>query len=229
MAQRAPGVDVRDHVQAAVRWVRATAAEYGVDPQRLAALGESAGGHLAAMLATLGEGDLASGARIRAAVAWSGPMDLAALAVSRGRGWWSRLLPCGPDTCAGRWAQASPTTHVDGSDAPLLLVNSTAELVPLVQAEAMSGRLRAAGVEQRLDVLPGARHALDYRADAWPATLDFLARHLDAPPAAAGTGTVRRTGARSDSGSARAWWVPGLVGGLGGAAVVTLLARRGRR
>jgi len=155
-----------DDLVAAVRWVRANGGAYGVDPARIGALGESAGGHLAALLGTLGDGDLSSGARIRVGVAWSGPMDLAALARSRGEGWSSRLLACTPDGCPDRWAQASPPTHVDASDAPFLLVNSTDELVPLTQAETMAGRLRAAGVDQRLDVLPGTRHALDYRAAA---------------------------------------------------------------
>ena len=175
-----------DDVRAAVRWVRDNASTYGVDPARVGALGESAGGHLAALLGTSGDGDLGAGARIRVGVAWSGPMDLSALARSRGPGWSSRLLPCSPGDCPDRWAEASPTTHVDGSDAPLLLVNSTAELVPLAQAETMAGRLRAAGVDHRLDVLPGNRHALDYRSDAWPATVEFLARYLE--PEATGPG-----------------------------------------
>jgi len=183
-----------DDVVAAVRWVRANAAAYGVDPARIGALGESAGGHLAAMLGTLGDGDLGTGARIRVGVAWSGPMDLAALARSRGEGWSSRLLACTPGVCADRWAQSSPLTHVDRTDAPLLLLNSTDELVPLTQAESMSGRLRAAGVDQRLDLLPGTRHALDYRADAWPATVEFLALYLDTPPTADGGGDADGSG-----------------------------------
>ena len=47
-----------DDVQAAVRWVRGHADDYGVDPARIGALGASAGGHLVAMLATLGQGPL---------------------------------------------------------------------------------------------------------------------------------------------------------------------------
>lgn len=170
-----------DDVQAAVRWVRAHAGEYRVDPRRIAALGESAGGHLAAMLATLGSGGLDRDARIRVGAAWSPPVDLSALARSRGDEWAGRLMGCTLATCPDRLAEASPVTHVDETDAPLYLVNSTDELVPLSQSQAMAARLRAAGVGHRLDVLPGTRHALDFRQDAWAPTVAFFERHLVAP------------------------------------------------
>lgn len=167
-----------EDVQAAVRWVRSHAGEYRVDPDRIGALGESAGGHLTAMLATLGNGARHADARITVGAAWSPPVDLSALARSRGDEWASRLMGCTLATCPDRLAQASPVTHVDRSDAPLYLVNSTDELVPLSQAQSMAARLKGAGVDHRLDVFPGNRHALDFRADAWAPTLAFLERHL---------------------------------------------------
>ena len=182
-----------DDVQAAVRWVRDHAGEYGVDPRRIAAVGESAGGHLTAMLATLGRGPLDEGARVVVGAAWSPPVDLTALARSRGDEWASRLMGCTIATCPDRLAQASPVTHVDGSDAPLYLINSTEELVPLSQAQAMAQRLREAGVHHRLDVLPGNRHALDFRQEAWAPTLAFLEEHLSATPTHDGQGSPVRT------------------------------------
>lgn len=169
-----------DDAQAAVRWVRAHADEYQVDPARIAAIGESAGGHLTAMLATLGRGALDGDSRIRVGAAWSPPVDLTALAGSRGTSWIGPLLGCNQQTCPDRLAQSSPVTHVDGTDAPLYLANSTEELVPLSQAQAMADRLKAAGVDHRLDVYAGNRHALDFRADAWAPTLAFLEDHLAA-------------------------------------------------
>ena len=168
-----------DDVQTAVSWVRAKAGEYGVDTTRIAALGESAGGHLAAMLATLGSGSLDAGARIRVGAAWSPPVDFTALAGSRGDGWAAPLFGCTRSTCGDLLARSSPVNHVDGSDAPLYLVNSTEELVPLSQAQAMAEKLKVAGVEHRLDVFPGNRHALDFRDDAWNPTLAFLETHLE--------------------------------------------------
>ena len=174
-----------DDVQTAVRWVRSHAREYGVDPARVGALGESAGGHLAAMLATLGSGALDAGARIRVAAAWSPPTDLSALARARGDQWATGVMGCTLSTCADKLAQASPVTYVDASDAPLYLVNSSDEQVPLSQAQALNDRLGAVAVDHRLDVLPGSRHALDYRGDAWAPTLAFLDKYLGAAPAAA--------------------------------------------
>ena len=178
-----------DDVGAAVRWVRAHAEEYRVDPARIGAIGESAGGHLTAMLATLGTGGVDRDARVRVGAAWSPPVDLTALAGSRGAGWIRPLLGCNRETCPDLLAQSSPVTHVDGTDAPLYLASSTEELVPLSQSQAMAERLKAAGVDHRLDVYPGNRHALDFRADAWAPTLAFLEKHLagtpeedDAPP-----------------------------------------------
>jgi acetyl esterase len=179
-----------DDVKTAVTWVRAHASEYGVDPARIAALGESAGGHLAAMLATLGQGSVEQGARIRVGAAWSPPVDFTALAGSRGDGWAAPLFGCTRSSCPDLLAQSSPVNHVDGSDAPLYLVNSTEELVPLSQAQAMAEKLKAAGVEHRLDVFPGTRHALDFRDDAWGPTLAFLDAHLQADEAGGTTSPV---------------------------------------
>lgn len=63
-------------VTAAVRWVRKRARHFDIDPGRLALFGVSAGGNLAALVATEGRGSLTRYARVRVAVSWSGPMDL---------------------------------------------------------------------------------------------------------------------------------------------------------
>ena len=57
-----------DDVRAGVRWVRRHAAELGIDPQRLGAAGESAGGHLAALLATTDAPQDGVGTRVQALV-----------------------------------------------------------------------------------------------------------------------------------------------------------------
>ena len=211
-----------DDVQAAVRWVRAHAGEYGIDTTRIAALGDSAGGHLTAMLATLGRGPRDEGARIRVGAAWSPPVDLTALAGSRGNEWVRPLFGCSAESCPDVLAQASPVNHVDASDAPLYLVNSTEELVPLSQAQAMAERLKAAGVDHRLDVFPGNRHALDFRDDAWGPTLAFLETHL-APQA---TGGARAGG--GDGGSPVAVVAGVAVAGLVAAVLLRRAASRRR-
>lgn len=211
-----------DDVQAAVRWVRAHAGEYGIDTTRIAALGDSAGGHLTALLATLGRGPRDEGARIRVGAAWSPPVDLTALAGSRGNEWVRPLFGCSAESCPDVLAQASPVNHVDASDAPLYLVNSTEELVPLSQAQSMAQRLKAAGVDHRLDVFPGNRHALDFRDDAWGPTLAFLETHL-APQA---TGGARAGG--GDGGSPVAVVAGVAVAGLVAAVLLRRAASRRR-
>src|SRR5205085_12369694 len=69
--------------KAAVRWLRANAQKYNLDPNKFAAWGASAGGHLVALLGTTGaaaelEGhvsDLKESSRVQAVVDWCGPTD----------------------------------------------------------------------------------------------------------------------------------------------------------
>ena len=166
-----------DDVLAAVAWVRAHAAEYGVDPREIGAIGESAGGHLAAMLAVLGRDSLDTGSRIAAAVSWSGPIDLNALVRDAGdvvsggltiRDVVEEFLGCRGVSCARLFRKASPVTFVDPSDAPMLLVNSVEELIPIAEAREMAAELRRAGVSVRVIEMPGDKHAGEYANDPVP-------------------------------------------------------------
>jgi acetyl esterase/lipase len=178
-----------DDVQAAVRWLRKKAQRnaYGIDPDRIGALGSSAGGHLVGLLAVLGEGRLDRRARVAAVVAWSGPMDLARAAAHIDVGdvlilgdALMEFLVCSPGNCNDETAwEASPLTHVDATDAPMLLVNSEQELVPLRLVQPMPDALAAAGVDHRLLTLPGNRHSGQFALDVWDDTLSFLEEHLE--------------------------------------------------
>ena len=170
-----------DDVEGAVEWVRKHAEKYGVDPKRIGALGGSAGAHLTGLLATVGEGSHAKGHRIAAAVSWSGPMDFVSLApaVTAGAGRSiGTFLGCAPDACPDKYAQASPITHVDKTDTPMLIVNSTKELVPQSQADAMKAALDKAGVANQEIVLPGAAHSRAYANRVWDQTVAFLENYL---------------------------------------------------
>jgi acetyl esterase len=170
-----------DDVRSAVRWIRTNAARYGVDPARIGAFGVSAGGHLAAMLATVGTGSTDTGARIRVALSWSGPQDLTLLPSSVVQA----FVGCPIDSCAERWKSASPISHVDRTDGAVLLANSTDELVPLSQAVEMAGVLRRNHVPTRLIRVPGSEHASYYGVRLRPGgktvaqqTLAFASRWL---------------------------------------------------
>lgn len=171
-----------DDLETAVEWVRKHADDYGVEPKRIGALGSSAGAHLAGMLATVGEGSLRRGHRIAAAVSWSGPMDLIPLgtlpASTRPEGAVPTFLGCTADVCPDKYADASPITHVDKSDAPMLLANSTTELVPQAQADRMKVALDNAGVANEAIILPGKAHARAYADRVWDQTVAFLENYL---------------------------------------------------
>ena len=170
-----------EDVEAAVAWVRKHAKQYGVDPKRIGALGGSAGGHLVGMLAADGEGSLASGHRVAAVVSWSGPMDFVSLAPAAGTNAGSSIrsfLGCLPDACPDTYAAASPVTHVDKTDSPMLIVNSANELVPKSQADAMKAALDAAGVANQEIILPGTAHSRAYSNQIWDQTTSFLENYL---------------------------------------------------
>jgi acetyl esterase len=158
-----------DDLRQAVAWIRGHASEYGVDPDRLAALGWSAGGHLAALLGTLGQGPLNRGTRIRAVVSWSGPMDLIPLVKSSNaelKDAVVTLLGCaGPRACEEAARRASPIVHVDPSDAPIYFANSTEEIIPVGQAREMASALTAAEVPFRFREIPGWHHGAGYGAN----------------------------------------------------------------
>ena len=172
-----------DDVEAAVEWVRKHAKDYGVDQKRIGALGGSAGAHLTGMLATVGEGALSRGHRIAAGVSWSGPMDLRPLgtlppSTPAAAGAVPTFLGCTSDACPDKYAEASPITHVDKSDAPMLIVNSTMELVPQSQADSMKAALDTAGVANQEIILPGKAHARAYANRVWDQTVAFLENYL---------------------------------------------------
>jgi acetyl esterase/lipase len=178
LAPESPFPAAIDDVLAAAAWVRAHATEYGVDPRAIGAIGESAGGHLAAMLAVLGREPLDTGSRIAAAVSWWGPMDLNGFVRDAGdvvaAGLTLRdevvepFLGCRGASCTHLLRKASPITFVDPSDAPMLLVNSVDEFIPIAQAREMAGELRRAGVSVRVIEMPGDRHAGEYANDPVP-------------------------------------------------------------
>jgi acetyl esterase len=178
-----------DDLQTAVRWIRAHAARYHVDPDRLGAFGVSAGGHLASLLATLGDGPRNVGARVAVAMSWSGPQDLATiLGGLPGFGPLDAFIGCSFAACPDKWREASPVTHVDRTDAPVLLANSSNELVPFSQAAEMARVLRHHHVPTALIEVPGSRHVIYGYVGVGPRgenvtqlTLDFARRWLGQP------------------------------------------------
>ncbi len=156
--------------KAAIRWLRANAATYGLDPGRIAAWGSSAGGHLVALLGT-GAGvpelqDLAQGSEsqpdaVQGVVDWYGPTDFLQMSGSHhdANSPESRLLGCDIDDCPGRVALANPISYVDPGDPPFLIQHGSRDpTVDPIQSVLLHAALLAVAVQSTHMVLEGAGH-----------------------------------------------------------------------
>ena len=181
-------------VKAAVRWIKTNAKKYQVDPDRIGAIGFSAGGHLALMLGLTSpadglEGNVPAGApdsRIKAVVNYFGPTDLAAKDIPPiCKPWVRDLLGGTPQEKPDVAAKASPLTFVSKDDAPVLTFQGTKDpLVPYNQAIKLADAMSTAGVPGRVELLLGAGHGfagaeLDRTINE---TFQFLDRHLKPAP-----------------------------------------------
>jgi acetyl esterase/lipase len=167
-------------VQQALRWMRETGPQHGIDPGRIATFGYSAGGHLAALAGHVANDPRLGDAQtqIRAIVAGGTPADLT---LYEG----GRLVPAflggQREQMPERFREASPAFHVDADDPPVFIYQATLDyLVPLEQAERYKAVLDAAGVTNELFLIRGHGHISGFFADgaAVAAALDFLDRHL---------------------------------------------------
>jgi acetyl esterase/lipase len=152
-------------LQQALRWMRAHAAELGLDGQRIAAWGYSAGAHLAALLGGLSPGDRLYDpqATVAAVVAGGTPADL--------RKFHGGTLV--PQFLGERWhpdsvvfREASPAAYVTPGDPPVFLYHGGWDrLVPVDQATDYKAALDAAGVPCELYLLRGAGHVMMFLFD----------------------------------------------------------------
>lgn len=185
----------------ALAFLRAHADDWGLDPDRVAIAGYSAGGHLVSLLGVASDEpafapDCAAGATAppQAVISGAGPQDLRdfpdADAVRD-------MLGGSIDDVPERWDLASPITHARPDAPPFLFVHGTADwFVPVEQSRAMRDALRAEGVDARVLELAGVGHLTGVGGDggrsevgvisidepeAWLAQMDFLADTVGAP------------------------------------------------
>jgi acetyl esterase/lipase len=197
-----PGI-VRE-VKSAVRWIKLNSAELGIDPEAIIVTGESAGAHLAAMVAlSAGVGSLEGTVNpgvvtdVAAAVLFYGPYDFntivdEALEVLLTGSCGVELNPLPiwvllecpvPDDFLDPLGEcdqsdldeASPVTHVDAGDPPVFIAAGTEDcFVPWMQSLDLEDALEAAGVTNEISITEGGEHDAD-TLDVTPAqVIEFL-------------------------------------------------------
>ena len=157
-----------EDLKCAVRYLRAHAAEYNLDPGRMGALGASAGAHLVALLGTADEsagwdtGDYTEqSSGVQAVVSQSGIYDF------------TTDVPSGigtpvyyafgalPGQESPKMLAASPVTYVDADDPPFLILHGTQDgVLPVAQAEMMHAQLTEVGVSSTLLIVENGDHGL---------------------------------------------------------------------
>ena len=180
--------------KAAIRWLKANADQYGYDASNIAVMGNSAGGHLVAMLGVSADVPEMSGrlglhldmdTRVKCVVDFCGPANLLTMVDQP-----STMRHDTPDSPEGQLVggyvrkrskvalDASPQTHVSKADAPILVVHGDKDpLVPVQQARDFHEALLKGKVDSTLVILKGMGHGLrhpelDRRIEA------FFAKHL---------------------------------------------------
>ncbi len=167
-------------VLCAIRWLHANPHKYPLDGKRIYLMGQSAGGHLVSLAATLGAGPFARTGGwedqphdFRAALCVSAPYELTKL------DWGSGWTPAGAEPLAARHL-ASPLNHVNAKTKPMLILHSDDDKsVPIQQALDMVAALKKAKVEHRFvhyqdkghisitaDVIREARRFMEEGADS---------------------------------------------------------------
>ncbi|MFC1562882.1 alpha/beta hydrolase fold domain-containing protein [candidate division KSB1 bacterium] len=178
----------------AVRWVRANAEHYNIDDTKIGVAGESAGGHLVALLGTSGGDKYLEGtgeypnysSRVQAVVDHYGPTDFLRMNDQPGR--IDHFLPDAP---AALWLggpvkellelvrKANPITYIDKDDPPTLLIHGENDnLVIFSQSELLYNALKQAGVETKLVPVKNADHV--YRQNPKGATVTPNKEEIDA-------------------------------------------------
>lgn len=166
--------------KAAIRWLRANQQIYRLDGAHLGIWGDSAGGHLVALLGASGdvkslegtEGNLDQSSRVQAVCDWYGPTDFLVFADQmRKAGMLMLVDPNSEKSALGqliggaltanldKTRAASPLTYVTPDDPPFLIMHGDRDpLVPLAQSILLRDALQKAGVPVTLEIIPGAGH-----------------------------------------------------------------------
>jgi acetyl esterase/lipase len=180
-----------EDVKCAIRWLRANAEKYHVDPNRIGATGGSAGGHLSLLagvapnskpLEGIG-GNTGVSSQVQAVVNYFGPTDMPRLyAISKGAAVaLDHLFGAPPAKAAELYRIASPITYVSKDSPPILTLHGTVDpVVPVEQAIEFDAAMKKAGASHTLVLMEGQGHGFggEPGKKATEATFKFFDEHL---------------------------------------------------
>ncbi len=167
----------------ALRFIRAASARYSVDPDRIATMGGSAGGHLSLLLGATAHHDefnrhgLYREQRndVACILNFYGDYDIRGRKVSPFEG-------ATPDETAANETAASPVTHFDASTPPMFITHGTADsIIPVERSRLLARELETRGLDYWYVEIAGAPHSYHLepsQMDLRPSVLAFLKKHL---------------------------------------------------
>jgi acetyl esterase/lipase len=181
--------------KAAVRFLRANAQKYNLDPNRFGVWGPSAGGHLAALLGTTGDinefdvgENLSVSSRVQAVVDYFGPTDFLQMEEHRLPDGMHHNTPDSPESklIGGniqdnpeKVAKANPITYVTKNGPPFLIVHGDKDpLVPHHQSKLLEAALKKAGVPVLFYTVKGGGHGGFTDPNVPRLTKEFFEKHL---------------------------------------------------
>jgi PelA/Pel-15E family pectate lyase len=170
-------------LQTAIRWLRAHSVDLALEGQKLGVLGGSAGGQLAALIGAMNQDGIGAVVDIDGLADFTGQalLDQQAAKPSAPVRFLGGTFPDKPDV----WHAASAITHAGKTSAPTLFINSTVTSPILPGREAMRDKLRAAGVDSEVIVIPDTPHPFWLFNPWFDHVIDesdkFLRRHLAVP------------------------------------------------
>jgi len=187
--------------KAAIRWVRANAATYHLNPDKIGVVGGSAGGHLVALLGTTNnnpqvegdEGPKGVSSAVQCVVDYFGPTDFTTIEQQATPQQNAILDPMLDQLFGGPTPQktdlatmASPLHFVDGNASPFLIIHGDHDtIIPLQQSIDLDAALKKAGVYSDLHVIKNGAHGFAdpqaYDPAAYDATIQFLKKYLASP------------------------------------------------
>jgi len=196
LSTRAPFPAPIHDLKAAIRFLRAKADEFGIDAERVAICGTSAGGHLAALTGVthgheelegrIGE-HLDQSSRVDAVISFFGASNLRSiLDQSTPSGREARIptlqlfLGDLPDNVPALAKLASPVAHLDAADPPIFLIHGNADpQMPYAQSEEFHTACRDAGVPVQWVTMPGGAHGGSeyFDQERIQLVVDFLREH----------------------------------------------------